>query len=142
MTVLRESPWYQEIVQEGLQKGLLQGRQEGRQEGIQKGLQQGLVEAVLHLLRTRFDLSGDAVESRRVSMASGYRSRATQVHWLAPAYLCNGPLHGHRDLLHVLGGVALVAGDREDASREFDVLIRDAIDHPIAQWPEYARVDG
>lgn len=46
MAVLRESPWYQEIVQEG--------RQEGRQEG--------LLEAVLHLLRTRFDLSGSDVE--------------------------------------------------------------------------------
>jgi predicted transposase YdaD len=29
MTVLRESPWYQEILKEGLQ----QGRQEGRQQG-------------------------------------------------------------------------------------------------------------
>ena len=55
MAVLRESPWYQEIVQEGLQQGL--------QEGLQQGVQQGLVEAVLHLLRTRFDLSDSAVES-------------------------------------------------------------------------------
>ncbi len=55
MAVLRESPWYQEIVQEGLQQG--------RQEGLQEGVQKGLVEAVLHLLRTRFDLSGSAVES-------------------------------------------------------------------------------
>jgi predicted transposase YdaD len=46
MAVLRESPWYQEIVQEG--------RQEGRQEG--------LLEAVLHLVRTRFNLSGSDVE--------------------------------------------------------------------------------
>ena len=29
MTVLRESPWYNEIIKEGLHKG----RQEGRQEG-------------------------------------------------------------------------------------------------------------
>jgi predicted transposase YdaD len=28
MTVLRESPWYQEILQEGLNKGMQQGRQE------------------------------------------------------------------------------------------------------------------
>jgi predicted transposase YdaD len=51
MAVLRESPWYQE--------GLQQGLQQGRQEGVQKGL----VEAVLYLLRTRFDLSDHAVES-------------------------------------------------------------------------------
>jgi len=49
MAVLRESPWYREIIQEGLQ------------QGIQQGLRQGLVEArrqdVLHLLRVRFGLS-------------------------------------------------------------------------------------
>ena len=50
MAVLRESPWYQEIVQEG------------RQEGLQEGLQRGLFEAVLHLVQTRFDLSGSVVE--------------------------------------------------------------------------------
>jgi len=42
MAVLRESPWYQEILKEGLQ----QGRQEGRQEGE--------VELVLRLLTRRF----------------------------------------------------------------------------------------
>jgi predicted transposase YdaD len=54
MAVLRESPWYQEIVQEG--------RQEGLQEGLRKGLLEGLFEAVLHLVQTRFDLSGSVVE--------------------------------------------------------------------------------
>ncbi len=54
MAVLRESPWYQEIVQEGHQEGLL--------EGIQKGRQEGLFEAVLHLVQTRFDLSNSDVE--------------------------------------------------------------------------------
>lgn len=33
MAVLRESPWYQEILREGQQQGQQQGRQEGRQEG-------------------------------------------------------------------------------------------------------------
>jgi predicted transposase YdaD len=32
MTVLRESPWYQEILREGERQGELRGRQEGRQE--------------------------------------------------------------------------------------------------------------
>ncbi|MFQ5594202.1 MAG: Rpn family recombination-promoting nuclease/putative transposase [Anaerolineae bacterium] len=50
MAVLRESPWYQEIVQEGFL------------EGIQEGIQKGLVEAVLHLLQSRFELSDSAVE--------------------------------------------------------------------------------
>jgi predicted transposase YdaD len=38
MAVLRESPWYQEILKEGL----AQGRQEGRQEGILSGIELGL----------------------------------------------------------------------------------------------------
>lgn len=50
MTVLRESPWYREIVQEGLQKGLEQGLLEGQRE------------AILHLLRARFDLTTTAAD--------------------------------------------------------------------------------
>ncbi|MBS9388474.1 MAG: hypothetical protein HEQ33_06035 [Dolichospermum sp. WA123] len=34
MTVLRESPWYEEILKEGLQQGLQQGEQQGLQLGI------------------------------------------------------------------------------------------------------------
>jgi predicted transposase YdaD len=45
MAVLRESPWYREIVQEGLQQGLQQGVLEGQRE------------AILHFLKVRFDLS-------------------------------------------------------------------------------------
>ncbi|MCL1473920.1 DUF4351 domain-containing protein [Argonema antarcticum] len=37
MAVLRESPWYQEILREGQQQGQQQGRQEGRQQGRQEG---------------------------------------------------------------------------------------------------------
>jgi len=43
MTVLRESPWYQEILKEGLAKGL------------QQGLQQGEATLVLRLLSKRFE---------------------------------------------------------------------------------------
>ena len=62
MAVLREAPWYQQIVQEGIQVGRQEGFQEGRQEGRQEGIQKGLLEAVLHLVQTRFDLSNSAVE--------------------------------------------------------------------------------
>ncbi len=44
MTVLRESPWYNEILNRGKQEGKEEGRQEGRQEGKQE-------EAVSLLLR-------------------------------------------------------------------------------------------
>jgi predicted transposase YdaD len=46
MAVLRESPWYQEILKEGLE----QGRQEGMQQGLQQGLQQGRQEAEVQLV--------------------------------------------------------------------------------------------
>lgn len=42
MTVLRESPWYQEILQQGVQ------------QGIQQGIQQGRRESLLRLLELRF----------------------------------------------------------------------------------------
>jgi predicted transposase YdaD len=46
MTVLRESPWYQEILKEGLQQG--------EQQGLQQGLQQGEASLVIKLLSKRF----------------------------------------------------------------------------------------
>ena len=46
MTVLRESPWYQEILQQGVQQGV--------QQGIQQGIQQGRRESLLRLLELRF----------------------------------------------------------------------------------------
>ena len=52
MVVLRESPWYREIVQEGLAEGL--------QQGLQQGVLEGQREAILHFLQVRFDLSTTA----------------------------------------------------------------------------------
>lgn len=62
MTVLRESPWYLEILQEGrlegLQEGLEEGRNEGRNEGLEEGRNKGQREAflqsVLGMLNHRF----------------------------------------------------------------------------------------
>lgn len=39
MTVLRESPWYQEILQQGLQQGLQRGMRQGLLSGIALGLE-------------------------------------------------------------------------------------------------------
>ena len=39
MAVLRESPWYQEILHEGLQQGIQQGIQQGMLSGIALGLE-------------------------------------------------------------------------------------------------------
>ncbi len=58
MAVIRESPWYQQILQEGYQEGI----QQGIQQGMQKGLYQGLRDAILELMRNRFGLSDGALE--------------------------------------------------------------------------------
>ncbi|WP_224408958.1 RpnC/YadD family protein [Oscillatoria salina] len=42
MAVLRESPWYQQILQEGRLEGRLEGREEGRLEGLISGISLGL----------------------------------------------------------------------------------------------------
>ncbi len=41
MAVLQESPWYQEILQQGERKGREEGKQEGREEGREEGKQEG-----------------------------------------------------------------------------------------------------
>jgi predicted transposase YdaD len=57
MAVLRESPWYQEIDQQGEQRGLLRGREEGRQEGRQEGAAQEASSLVFRQLSRLFTLS-------------------------------------------------------------------------------------
>lgn len=39
MVVLRESPWYQEILQEGERRGLEQGLERGLEQGLEQGLE-------------------------------------------------------------------------------------------------------
>jgi flagellar biosynthesis/type III secretory pathway protein FliH len=46
MTVLRESPWYQEILQQGIERGVQQGIERGVQQGIERGVQQGIERGV------------------------------------------------------------------------------------------------
>jgi predicted transposase YdaD len=48
--VLRESPYYQEILQEGRQEGL----EEGLQEGVQQGKLEGQRETLLAIVQARF----------------------------------------------------------------------------------------
>jgi hypothetical protein len=45
-SILRDSPYYQEILQEG--------REEGREEGLEKGKLEGLRQAVLDVVQERF----------------------------------------------------------------------------------------
>jgi predicted transposase YdaD len=42
MTILRESPWYQQIKEEGKQEGIITGRQEGRQQEILSSIELAL----------------------------------------------------------------------------------------------------
>lgn len=64
MTVLRESPWYQEILKEGVAKG--------EQRGLQQGLQRGEATLVLRLLSKRFGTidEGIALSIRQMNVSS------------------------------------------------------------------------
>ncbi len=68
MTVLRESPWYQEILEqgvaEGMERGMQQGILKGMQQGVQQGVQQGALRQLLRLLRVRFNLAPPSVQLR------------------------------------------------------------------------------
>jgi predicted transposase YdaD len=67
MHVLRESPWYVEILQEGLEQGREQGLEQGREQGLEQGREQGRRQGILegrrqdivHFLRLRFDLDDE-----------------------------------------------------------------------------------
>jgi predicted transposase YdaD len=50
MTVLRESPWYNEIIKEGVEQGI----QQGIKQGIEQGVEQGQKDLLLHILSRRF----------------------------------------------------------------------------------------
>jgi len=58
MAVLRESPWYQEILEvgrrEGLEMGLETGRREGLEAGRREGLREGRRQSLLDFLAYRF----------------------------------------------------------------------------------------
>jgi predicted transposase YdaD len=54
MAVLQQSPWYQEILQEGIQRGM----QQGLQQGLEQGLQQGLLSGIALGLELKFGAEG------------------------------------------------------------------------------------
>ena len=58
MTVLRESPWYQEILKEGLETGeklgFKQGFEEGFKQGFEQGFKQGELSLILRQIHRRF----------------------------------------------------------------------------------------
>jgi len=58
MAVLRESPWYNQILEEGLQRGLERGLEQGLEQGLQQGVLDGRRQDIVHLLRVRFDPTG------------------------------------------------------------------------------------
>ena len=60
MNVLRESPWYQEI----LEQGLAEGMQQGILRGMQQGMQQGALRQLLRLVRARFQIAPPSIQIR------------------------------------------------------------------------------
>ena len=57
MAILRESPWYNQIFQEGLEQGVRQGLERGRLDGQRQD--------ILYLLRARFN----PPESRSIAIS-------------------------------------------------------------------------
>lgn len=66
MNVLRESSFYQMIVEEGKLEGLEEGRKEGREEGRKEGLEEGLKEGLEEGLR-----EGRLEEARKLLLEVG-----------------------------------------------------------------------
>ena len=58
MAVLQESPWYQEIVQQGIEQGLQQGMRQGIEQGLQQGMRQGLLLGIALGLELKFGAEG------------------------------------------------------------------------------------
>ncbi|NJN66535.1 MAG: Rpn family recombination-promoting nuclease/putative transposase, partial [Chloroflexaceae bacterium] len=97
MVVLQQSPWYQEILQEGILKGLEQGHQEGilkgleqgHQEGILKGLEQGHQEerqrTIQRALQVRFGGFPPDLAGRLVTLTAEQLEPLVEVAWLAPS---------------------------------------------------------
>ncbi|MGK7931830.1 MAG: Rpn family recombination-promoting nuclease/putative transposase [Microcystaceae cyanobacterium] len=64
MTVLRESPWYNTILEEGWQGGHQAGYQAGREEGREEGLKQGETTLVLRLLDKQFNSVDESIKAQ------------------------------------------------------------------------------
>ena len=52
--IIRESPYYQEILKEGLEEGLEKGLKEGREEGREEGQLEALRQTVIDIVMERF----------------------------------------------------------------------------------------
>jgi predicted transposase YdaD len=62
MTVLRESPWYQEILQQGEQRGEQRGLRQGEQRGLVRGRQEEAANLILRQLTHRFGTLSAQIE--------------------------------------------------------------------------------
>lgn len=60
MLVLRESPWYNDLLQEGMQMGI----EKGLEQGLEQGLEHERVSMLLHILEHRFGPLPESVVQR------------------------------------------------------------------------------
>ncbi len=61
MAVLQESPWYQQILQEGVKIGEQRGEQRGIEIGEQRGEQRGILSGIEIGLESKFGESGKEI---------------------------------------------------------------------------------
>ncbi len=64
MAVLRESPWYAQLLEEDLEKGLEQGLERGLEQGRKIGRDEGAANMLLLVLQHRFGPVQPALEER------------------------------------------------------------------------------
>lgn len=62
MAVLRESPWYKEILTEGDEQGFERGIGQGIEQGIEQGQEAEAANMVLRVLEHRFGATPPSVE--------------------------------------------------------------------------------
>ena len=74
--MLRESPWYNELMKEGLELGL----EQGLEQGLQQGRQEGEAEILLLILTDRFgEIPADLAFRIRALSSKNLRASATTV---------------------------------------------------------------
>jgi predicted transposase YdaD len=81
MVVLQQSPWYQEILQEGILKGV----EQGRQEGILTGLERERLRTIQRALHLRFGPAPPTLSSHLETLRADQLEPLVEAAWLAPS---------------------------------------------------------
>ncbi len=85
MVVLQQSPWYQEILEEGILKGVEQGRQEGILTGLEQGHQRERLRTIQRALHLRFGPVSPTLSSHLETLRADQLEPLVEAAWLTPS---------------------------------------------------------